>query len=1285
MRVIIFLLCLSVTMSAAIPEVDSSEPRAGNPAENLLVNGDFEADKGQPINQPKAMPAKQGEMWNFSGCAGNFYSLKTGTFGYSSEKAAGGRYSLRISGESPASRAQLIFPRIPVIPGGNYLFEAAYFADDAQGLTWSVSWYDEAGNHLKTPKGEEVKSEWLLSKSSDGRWVTESQEFRTPSGAHSANLYIICKGQRTLYLDNLSLKYVGKKEAALKPGNMLDKGSSFEAGLNGCEVTGVGPIKTFPTWLASIDDTTSVHGARSLKIDITQRPEGYEKFICWLGYKVIPGFIEGQKYTLSCYAKASRPCGLTLGVRGPGWGWLGKDASGGGKLSNAWSRLHITFVIPPGAYEGRYWFWIQICHESLPPDNKGAPVTVWLDAVQMEPGELSDYKALSGTELALQALPEDKHGIFYTDEKKVSFLARSFNAGGVKGINLRYRLIDLYSGREMASGSFEPIELEDAGHGAHKITLTNPGQGIYRLLAEEIKGDGTSGASAETPFGFITKAEDMNPEPESFFGIHIQKYPNSWWGGLSLPRKAECASFMEGNASPEFHFKLARDIGARWLRSFDIGYYWSNLEYAPNTFRWPYEWMVDLADKYGIKIMGVLWGAGGSGGQYTPAWAKTGLANKTKCFKNPIPREEAWANYVSNMVSHYKGRVDHWELMNEPGSGFEASEYVPLLKAGYQALKRANPDARAVGICGTGDYGEPFGWIRECLKLGAADYLDVISVHSYCSSENLSKMLKQVQVEQTLADRHVEIWDTETGTPSCSYSGLLESTPPTGWTDLPPGQAADRFVQAEIRYMAEARYAKHFYFLLDATQNYICMPVNQNLLNYDLTPKSTLIAYDVMADMLHDKTAFHKAALPGEVSCFVFERKNRCPAAVMWTDGKKKIQCALNTRAANLLTTDPVGRRLNIGTSGLLNLFATKSVIEFSASPFYLEAPRMDFKQLLDLLENAELKGVDIVKPGRLYFGWGRDTGPYLLATAESLAKNIEADFAVEEFPSTMSLAQRQATVKAEKKGEIMKFMFPVKFNTAVPDQTAVFKGKLTSNRTAYDMPLRTGFISCPMTKHAVTLDGDMAEWKDASWVTLGDRYHIVLGDSSKYGREKDLLAKTAVMYNKEYLYCAVKVDDDVVIQKHPDALYKHDCVELFFDFDLEGDLTGPLSDEDDLQLSFAPDAGQSGPALINISCKGRNSNERAEKLKNAVKAAYRKTDSGYILETAIELSAVGLEPEDHDMIGFDFSVDDVDDSHEKAERKYQMTWCSGPDAHKNPLNFGRLIFTGNETKQVDK
>ena len=121
----------------------------------------------------------------------------------------------------------------------------------------------------------------------------------------------------------------------------------------------------------------------------------------------------------------------------------------------------------------------------------------------------------------------------------------------------------------------------------------------------------------------------------------------------------------------------------------------------------------------------------------------------------PIFTEEqkmAWANYVKATVSHFRGRVNYWEIWNEADGGHcwkhgvNATEYGQFAVATANAIRAVSDDAVVIGgaVCSPA---RTF-WIDEALAAGMGDVIDAFSFHEYTADE--SKLFEHIPALRAL-------------------------------------------------------------------------------------------------------------------------------------------------------------------------------------------------------------------------------------------------------------------------------------------------------------------------------------------------------------------------------------------------------------------------------------------------------------------------------------------------------------------------------------------------------
>src|SRR5437867_4170770 len=183
-------------------------------------------------------------------------------------------------------------------------------------------------------------------------------------------------------------------------------------------------------------------------------------------------------------------------------------------------------------------------------------------------------------------------------------------------------------------------------------------------------------------------------------------------------------------------------MGVKWTRD-----HWSFCWFAvePKPGEWSFEasdQRVERARQYGVSVFGVLHG--------TPAWASLhGDQSYTS-----LPRDwNQWERYVEQTVARFRGKVDVWEIWNEPHA---AVVYYDLVRYSYAAIKRANPQAIVIGLSSTNYSGD---LLREFVQLGGLKYLDEITSHIYQYTPDLRE-------RATYYKRQLEskpLWNTEGG------------------------------------------------------------------------------------------------------------------------------------------------------------------------------------------------------------------------------------------------------------------------------------------------------------------------------------------------------------------------------------------------------------------------------------------------------------------------------------------------------------------------------------------
>ncbi|MDD6482960.1 MAG: beta-galactosidase [Clostridiales bacterium] len=172
--------------------------------------------------------------------------------------------------------------------------------------------------------------------------------------------------------------------------------------------------------------------------------------------------------------------------------------------------------------------------------------------------------------------------------------------------------------------------------------------------------------------------------------------------------------------------------------------------------------------------------------------------------------KQAWVNYVTAVVGHYEGRVNYFEVWNEPDGkwcwkhGVNAKELGEFTIATAKAVKEANPKAKTIGgvVCM-----RKLDFLNTALKTGMGKYLDYISFHEYTHDEN--KVFERVENYRALIKMYnpdIELIQGESGTQSKrgGNGALCEGA----WTEEIQAKQLARHTIADL--MTDVHFTSYF-------------------------------------------------------------------------------------------------------------------------------------------------------------------------------------------------------------------------------------------------------------------------------------------------------------------------------------------------------------------------------------------------------------------------------------------------------------------------------------------
>jgi len=172
---------------------------------------------------------------------------------------------------------------------------------------------------------------------------------------------------------------------------------------------------------------------------------------------------------------------------------------------------------------------------------------------------------------------------------------------------------------------------------------------------------------------------------------------------------------------------------------------------------------VDAALANGLKVLIVFASVPGWANQTDP---KLGIMDPAGA--KPPTDTRFFQDFVTAVVTRFRGRVGHYEIWNEPNYKFfwngDYNRFInEILIPGAQAVKAADPAAKTLGPC-TDSRPDKF----KAAVDAACPFLDILSCHLYNKNQGAGVMLEKADAHRQLVKQQCNkpIWVTEFGVDS---------------------------------------------------------------------------------------------------------------------------------------------------------------------------------------------------------------------------------------------------------------------------------------------------------------------------------------------------------------------------------------------------------------------------------------------------------------------------------------------------------------------------------------
>lgn len=751
--------------------------------------------------------------------------------------------------------------------------------------------------------------------------------------------------------------------------NLIQDGSSFEAGLDGCALGLLGG--RLDGECASVvlepDATTAAHGKYSLKF---VRPETHDNryALCYKPVALRPG----RAYTLSAYLKGQEEgamVGLILGgfpsreQRQPGVGAKPKQEMI--RLTRQWQRyeLHIPSLPPSAPADGAAD--LSLYYVAVSPGPRGS--TFWIDAVQLDEGDKATPFA-TDKPLELSVTTQTPGNVFCPGDT-VTPNVQLYLAKAPGAVQVTCRAVDVLG--QVLTASRKTVHVPKDGHATAALDSIPARQRAWMMLEVTATADGRE----EKEYLSVAVVEKTPPplaDQPCQFGFDL----NAITSPDDLGAQARWQpSNMHMNLDRVL--RLASQSGVSWIRMADI-VRWQrgrSCETSPGKFVF-YDDVVKAVKGYGLAMMATLANANARE-DFCPEWADSGRKSRLA----PLPTQEAWRRYIRAMVDHYKQDIKHWEIINEPNTAILAEDYLPLLQAAYEEAKAADPQCKVVGICATSDFfgGEydPYGYVRRVAEGGGLKSLDIVSAHTLCkgrpwqsrsrealSWEYIASLLDVMR--QYASGKTFPIWNTEgvkyaawTDRPNIRHATAEYATRRMNRNTVVSQRLAAAYVVrdsviefcsgANVLFLWEFRNAH-----VNANIAFVGALGLMDWFGFDGTPQAKFAAINALTEKLHGARPVEHFGLSPRVRCAVFQSPTQV-FALLWREDQDETDSRtyLLPVEGSLEVQDLFGRPFAAESK------AGRTQVPVSEVPVYLIAPPdTDARTLVGLIR-AAAKQVD--------------------------------------------------------------------------------------------------------------------------------------------------------------------------------------------------------------------------------------------------------------------------------------------------------------------------------------
>lgn len=203
------------------------------------------------------------------------------------------------------------------------------------------------------------------------------------------------------------------------------------------------------------------------------------------------------------------------------------------------------------------------------------------------------------------------------------------------------------------------------------------------------------------------------------------------YSGYSFSFEVGVGTHISGfTGTPEQYINLLKKYN---ITSFRTDYHWADVEkqrgvYTPASHK--LDALINLAVINNIKPILIL------------DYGNPLYVNGKPTTDN---ERDAFARYAAWTVSHFKGKVDVFEIWNEwhlekprflSQNQKSAQQYVSLVHSCYTAIKKVDPNVKVIAGSFNPTQKDEIIWQDKLFELGFLNYIDGVSIHTYHNTDS---------------------------------------------------------------------------------------------------------------------------------------------------------------------------------------------------------------------------------------------------------------------------------------------------------------------------------------------------------------------------------------------------------------------------------------------------------------------------------------------------------------------------------------------------------------------